>query len=109
MLTNIFVNHFKQVSNDLDPSIRQKLMEDPLSARELVTDPVQLAKIVDGYRRGFYVIFLVMASLAAVAFVFTLIFMTHSTLKRDDDEKLRQEAKERLAAEKAGGGRENSG
>ncbi|KAJ8073752.1 hypothetical protein PM082_012030 [Marasmius tenuissimus] len=109
MLTNIFKNHFKQVANDLDPSIRQKLMEDPLSARELVTDPVQLANIVDGYRRGFYVIFLVMASLAAVAFVFTLIFMAHSTLKRDDDEKLRQEAKERLVAEKAGGGKENSG
>ncbi|KAL0578878.1 hypothetical protein V5O48_003111 [Marasmius crinis-equi] len=109
MLTNIFVSDLKKMTSGLDPAIRDRLMEDPLSAREIVTDPAQLAMIVAGYRHGFYIIFLVMASLAAVSFVFTLIFMTHSSLKREDDDKLRQEAKERLDAEKAGRrGRENS-
>ncbi|KAL0064241.1 hypothetical protein AAF712_008826 [Marasmius tenuissimus] len=104
LLTNIFMSNLDRVSSEanLDPLIREKLRENPLAARTLVTDPDQLALIVDGYREGFWVIFVIMASLASVAFVFTAVFMTHSSLKRDDDEKLKREARERLEREKTG-------
>ncbi|KAJ8081209.1 hypothetical protein PM082_018052 [Marasmius tenuissimus] len=104
LLTNIFMSNLDRVSSEAnsDPLIREKLRENPLAARTLVTDPVQLARIVDGYREGFWVIFVIMASLASVAFVFTAVFMAHSSLKRDDDEKLKREARERLEREKTG-------
>ncbi|KAK1230844.1 hypothetical protein PQX77_006062 [Marasmius sp. AFHP31] len=102
--TNVFMSNLDRVSSEanLDPPVREKLRENPLAARALVTDPDQLARIVDGYREGFWVIFVIMASLASVAFVFTAVFMTHSSLKRDDDEKLKREARERLEREKTG-------
>ncbi|KAK7042956.1 hypothetical protein VNI00_008693 [Paramarasmius palmivorus] len=99
LLTNIFVSNLKNL--DLDPEIHGKLVDDPLSARKFIDEPNQLAAVVAGYRRGFWVIFIIMTALAAAAFVFSLVLLTHSSLKREDDEDLKRQAKERLASRKA--------
>ncbi|KAI1463433.1 MFS general substrate transporter [Daldinia caldariorum] len=54
--------------------------------------------LVPAYRRGFRVIFLVGASLAALAFVISWFMMPQVELSRPDDEKLKEEARRQHAA-----------
>ncbi|KAI1805390.1 MFS general substrate transporter [Daldinia bambusicola] len=57
--------------------------------------------LVPAYRRGFRVIFLVGASLAALAFVIAWFMMPQVELSRPDDEKLKEEARRRQAAKQS--------
>lgn len=59
------------------------------------------AAILPAYRRGFRIIFLIGAALAAFAFVLCFFLMPHIELRRADDEKLKAEGRE---WEKARGG-----
>lgn len=52
------------------------------------------AAILPAYRRGFRIIFLIGASLAAFAFVLCFFLMPHIELNRPDDEKLKAQGKE---------------
>lgn len=52
------------------------------------------AAILPAYKRGFRIIFLVGASLAAFAFVLCFFLMPHIELNKPDDEKLKAEGKE---------------
>ncbi|KAI1475327.1 MFS general substrate transporter [Daldinia eschscholtzii] len=54
--------------------------------------------LVPAYRRGFRVIFLVGASLAALAFVIAWFMMPQVELSRSDDEKLKEEGRRQHAA-----------
>ncbi len=76
------------------------LAQDPLAARSIGADAALLARLVDGYRKGFRIVFIILASMAAFAFVISMFLMTHSTLKREDDDRLKREAMERLDAQK---------
>lgn len=49
--------------------------------------------LVPAYRQGFRVIFLVGASLAALAFVLALVLMPQVELSRPDDAKLKEEGR----------------
>ena len=83
---------------NIDASTYQALVDNPLSARLLVLDPTTLDQITDSYRRGFRIVFITMAALAALSF-FVAFFLMHndtSGLIRADDEKLKREAKERI-------------
>lgn len=56
--------------------------------------------LIPAYKQGFRIIFIIGGALSALAFVLAVVLMPQVTLKRDDDEKLKQEAKERLENEK---------
>lgn len=60
--------------------------------------------MVQGYRNGFRIIFLVLAGLAAASTLLVVFLMPHTPLDRDDDDKLKLEGKARVAADKGGDG-----
>lgn len=57
--------------------------------------------IIPAYRKGFRIIFIIGAALSAFAFVLAVVLMPQVTLKRADDEKLKEEGKERVQKEKS--------
>ncbi|KAE8355073.1 major facilitator superfamily domain-containing protein [Aspergillus coremiiformis] len=52
--------------------------------------------LIPAYRKGFQIIFLIGAGLAAFAFILSFWLMPHVTLKRADDEQLKEEGRERV-------------
>lgn len=56
--------------------------------------------LIPAYKQGFRIIFIIGGALSAFAFFLAVVLMPQVTLKREDDEKLKQEAKERMANEK---------
>ncbi|KAF9014727.1 cephamycin export protein cmcT [Hymenopellis radicata] len=98
LVTNVFLSNLRKL--DLDQAVYDALAQDPLAARSIGAESALLVSIVDGYRKGFRIVFIILASLAAFAFVISMLLMTHSTLKREDDERLKREAMERLDAKK---------
>ncbi|EAW13405.1 putative MFS drug transporter [Aspergillus clavatus NRRL 1] len=57
------------------------------------------AVLIPAYRRGFRIIFVVEAALAAFAFCLAFVLMPQVSLKREDDEKLKEEGKKRVQGE----------
>ncbi|GAB1214610.1 hypothetical protein ATERTT37_003774 [Aspergillus terreus] len=57
------------------------------------------ALLIPAYKRGFRIIFLIGAALAALAFVLAFVLMPQVGLKRDDDEKLKAEGRMRVKGE----------
>ncbi|KAL5355915.1 major facilitator superfamily domain-containing protein [Aspergillus floccosus] len=57
------------------------------------------ALLIPAYKRGFRIIFLIGAALAAFAFVLAFVLMPQVGLKRDDDEKLKAEGRMRVKGE----------
>ncbi|KAF8918676.1 cephamycin export protein cmcT [Mucidula mucida] len=98
LVTNVFLSNLRKL--DLDQAMFDSLAQDPLAARSIGADAALLARLVDGYRKGFRIVFIILASMAAFAFVISMFLMTHSTLKREDDDRLKREAMERLDAQK---------
>lgn len=49
--------------------------------------------ILDGYTHGFRIVFILNASLSAVAVIASILMIRHKELTRDDEEKLKQEAR----------------
>ena len=79
---------------DLEPEAREKLFSSPdnyLSTLPSAERESIQAVLLPAYKRGFRVIFLVMASLAVLSFVFAWFLMPQVRLERDDDAKLKEE------------------
>lgn len=55
--------------------------------------------LIPAYKRGFRIIFLIGAALAAFAFCLAFVLMPQVGLKREDDEKLKAEGKMRMEGE----------
>ncbi|KAL1953279.1 hypothetical protein VTO42DRAFT_3313 [Malbranchea cinnamomea] len=54
------------------------------------------ALLIPAYKRGFFIIFVIGASLAALAFFLAVVLMPQVGLKRPDDDALKEEAKRRM-------------
>lgn len=55
--------------------------------------------LIPAYKKGFRIIFVIGASLAALAFFLAFWLMPQVGLRRDDDEKLKEEGKKRIKGE----------
>ncbi|KAJ6577921.1 putative MFS drug transporter [Mycena capillaripes] len=75
---------------DISAELRQSIIDNPVSARAGLS-PEVLARVVAGYHEGFRTTFIILAALAAFAFVVALALMSHQDLHRDDDAKLKAE------------------
>jgi phosphotransferase system glucose/maltose/N-acetylglucosamine-specific IIC component len=59
--------------------------------------PAVYAEVLVGYRKGFRLVFIILAGLAVFSFVTAFFLMPHRDLDRPDDKKLREEGKEFVA------------
>lgn len=88
---------------NLDPEVQEGLLGSPdsyLSTLPASEKEAIQAVLLPAYKRGFRIIFLVMASLASLAFVFAWFLMPQVSLDRDDDAKLKEEALKESEKEK---------
>lgn len=89
----------------LEQAAIQLLLNSPAQFRarfgDEVTESVRL-DLASAYRKGFRIIFIVCASLNALAFIAAWFLMPQIELNRDDDQKLKEEAKKRLAEKRDG-------
>ncbi|CAE6340054.1 unnamed protein product [Rhizoctonia solani] len=100
VINNVLSNHLIRVlGSSLSDEARKAILNDPILARHTL-DADTLATVIDGYRLGFRTLFIVCASLSALAFFATLFLMPHISLKRDDDKALKSQAKEELERRK---------
>ncbi|CAE6483487.1 unnamed protein product [Rhizoctonia solani] len=100
IINNVLSNHLvKVLGSSISDEARKAILNDPISARHTL-DADTLATVIDGYRLGFRTLFIVCASLTAFAFFATLSLMPHISLKRDDDQALKQQAKAELQRRK---------
>ncbi|KAF5863480.1 hypothetical protein ETB97_009981 [Aspergillus alliaceus] len=65
--------------------------------------------LIPAYKKGFRIIFIICAALAAFAFVLAFWLMPQVTLKRADDEKLKEEGRKRVKEERNGDEEVNGG
>ncbi|KAB8237234.1 putative MFS drug transporter [Aspergillus alliaceus] len=65
--------------------------------------------LIPAYKKGFRIIFIICAALAAFAFVLAFWLMPQVTLKRADDEKLKEEGRKRVKEERNGDEEANGG
>jgi hypothetical protein len=82
---------------DLDEAGREALIGNPhdyLSSLPAAEGQSLRAALTPAYKQGFRVIFLVGATLAALAFVLAYFLMPQVALDRDDDSKLKEQARE---------------
>lgn len=93
-------------NNTLRSSMERLSMPEELIIR-IINDPALLSNptlinlsadqatsiLEHGYTRGFRLVFILNASLSAVATVTSIVMIKHKNLTRDDEEKLRREAK----------------
>ncbi|KAI8957048.1 MFS general substrate transporter [Daldinia sp. FL1419] len=99
LLNNILANSIS--SSKIDGVDFNGLLDSPQSyLSSLPPDEASRVRsiLVPAYRRGFRVIFLVGASLAAVAFVIAWFMMPQVELRRPDDEKLKEEGRREHAS-----------
>lgn len=92
---NIVANSFS--SAGVDPAVGKKIITNPESYFASVSPEEanhMRGIIIPAYRKGFRTIFLVGASLAALAFVVAFFMIPHVELSRPDDARLKAEAKE---------------
>ena len=70
--------------------------------------PSEADRILDGYNDGFRAVFIMNATLAAIATVVSIFMIRHKNLSRDDEAQLRAQAEkaEKQAAEPKVGGHE---
>ena len=79
---------------EIEPEAKESLLSSPdnfLSTLSVSERESIQAVLLPAYKRGFRIIFLVMASLAALSFVFAWFLMPQVRLERDDDAKLKEE------------------
>ncbi|KAI0884042.1 MFS general substrate transporter [Annulohypoxylon maeteangense] len=101
LLNNILANSLSSL--DTDEAGFKDLLSSPQSyLSSLPADEAQRIRsmLIPAYRQGFRVIFLVGASLAALAFVIAWFMMPQVELRRPDDEKLKEEGRKEHAAKK---------
>lgn len=87
---------------DLDASESRSLLSSPqtyLSKQSAENASHIRSVLIPAYQKGFRIIFLIGASLAALAFVLACGLMPQIGLKRSDDEALKEEGKKRANGE----------
>jgi hypothetical protein len=87
---------------DLGQSESRLLLSSPQSyLSSLSADDAKRIRsvLIPAYKKGFRIIFIIGAALAAFAFFLACWLMPQVTLKRDDDEKLKEEGKKRINGE----------
>lgn len=87
---------------DLDQSESRSLLSSPQSylSRLSADDAKRIRSIlIPAYKKGFRIIFVIGAALAASAFFLAFWLMPQVALRRDDDEKLKEEGKQRMNGE----------
>lgn len=99
MLTKYFSNNIlasSLSSLDLDSQDSKTLLGNPEALLNTVSseeaDRIR-AILVPAYRKGFRVIFLIGASLSALAFVLSFVLMPQVDLSRPDDSRLKEEGR----------------
>ncbi|KAJ7116710.1 putative MFS drug transporter [Mycena epipterygia] len=75
---------------DISTDLQRSIINNPVSARPGLS-PEVLSHVVAGYHAGFRTTFIILASLAAFAFVVALALMSHQDLHREDDARLKAE------------------
>ncbi|KAF5379537.1 hypothetical protein D9615_006544 [Tricholomella constricta] len=93
IVNNVLSSHLKRI--DLSDEERKRILDHPELARQL--SPTVYAQVLAGYRKGFRLVFIILASLAVFAFVTAFFLMPHRDLDRPDDKKLKEEGKEFVA------------
>ncbi|PFH61102.1 hypothetical protein XA68_18256 [Ophiocordyceps unilateralis] len=91
IINNIMAHDLSSV--DLDEETRIRLLRDPqtfLAQASPETAEQMRSVLLPAYRRGFRVVFIVCASLAALAFVLALALMPQVELSRPDDAQLKE-------------------
>lgn len=105
------------INNSLRSSMQALSLPEDLT-KAIIDDPAQLSDpaslnlsaeqalfILDsGYTKGFRLVFILNASLSALATVTSILLIKHKNLTRDDDEKLKQEARGRKNKDEEKGG-----
>jgi Na+/melibiose symporter-like transporter len=76
------------------PTTIRAILESPVEA--LSHQDEMRKEVIDAYRKGFRIIFLVGACLAAFAFLVAVVLMKQVTLDRKDDAALKEEAKRKI-------------
>jgi hypothetical protein len=94
---NVLSSYLSQ--SDIDKDLRMAIIDHPELARTL--PPEIYAEVLRGYRKGFRVVFLILAGLAVFAFLTAFFLMPHRDLDRPDDKELKQQGREFVAQLKA--------
>jgi hypothetical protein len=68
------------------------IINNPAEARSTLTGK-DLDAFVTGYHQGFRIVFIMLATLAAIAFFLALSLLTNIELRRPDDEKMKAAGK----------------
>lgn len=82
-------------SLNLPQEAYEAIVDNPVLARSTV-DAATLEKIVEGYQRGFRVVFLILVSLSGLAFILASVLMVNYSLNQEDDAALKVAAKQFL-------------
>ncbi|KAG9088057.1 hypothetical protein FS749_002457 [Ceratobasidium sp. UAMH 11750] len=101
----IFRKHLKTLN--LPPDTYTAIIDNPVLARATV-DPATLDQIVEGYRRGFRVVFVILVCVSGLAFLLAGGLMVNYELNREDDGELK-DAGRRFVEERKRGGKGKEG
>lgn len=84
-----------------DPTLLSSVNTNSTVLAELHISPSAAGHILSGYNSGFRAVFVMNATLAAIATVVSVLMIRHKNLTRDDEAQLRAQAeKEALGADK---------
>ncbi|KAF8643021.1 hypothetical protein AX16_009265 [Volvariella volvacea WC 439] len=90
IVNNVLSDYLKNLN--IDDDLRRTIIDNPVHSREL--EPELYAEVITGYRRGFRIVFVMLASLAVLSFITAFFLMKHRSLDRDDDAQLKREGKQ---------------
>lgn len=106
LIIDIFSNNVLKTAIstlDLDDGALKNLLQNPRTYTDTLS-PDEAARVrsivIPAYKKGFRIIFIVGASLAAVGFVLAFVLMPQVSLARPDDEKLKAEGRKAHEARK---------
>ncbi|KAF8600947.1 MFS drug transporter [Ceratobasidium sp. AG-I] len=97
VVNSIFRAHMKTLG--LSPEDYNVIVNSPALAR-LTMDTATLEQIIEGYRQGFRVVFIILACLSSLAFILVAVLMVNYSLNREDDAALKAAAKQFLQESK---------
>ncbi|KAG8718188.1 hypothetical protein FRC09_013041 [Ceratobasidium sp. 395] len=101
----IFRKHLQTLN--LPPDVYATIIDNPILARSTV-DAATLEQIVEGYRQGFRVVFIILVSVSGLALLLAGGLMVNYTLNRDDDAELKAAGRKFIQEKKAGKGESRS-
>lgn len=87
-------------SSVLTPDQMRTIINNPVDALNALSPALQ-DDVIDAYRRGFRIVFILLAALATFSFFVALAFLKQKKLDRDDDKDLKEQGKQFVAGLKA--------